>query len=306
MPYVAPTANNIGAHLFGGRNRRGAFGGGYYEGEEENYELGQAGEMNFRYDVGAQQAQDAMRGDYLQGSALADQQDVRNQLTNSLFGTLNGTQPSVAEAQLLNTTQQNVGNQFGMAQTGGNNPANLRAAMTNAGNINANAASAAAMLRAREVADAQGALGNVRGQDMQLYGQTSGALQGFLTGQRGLQQSILDANMQYERDRASNFNSQPQGAIGTIANMAGQVGGAMTGMGALGGAASALMPKKAFGGRVEPTTDSTRLDVVPTLLSPGEVVLPRSVVNDEDAPEKAKLFVEAIKKKYSKGGYVRC
>jgi hypothetical protein len=35
---------------------------------------------------------------------------------------------------------------------------------------------------------------------------------------------------------------------------------------------------------------------VPALLSPGEIVLPRTVAQSEDAPDKAKKFVQAIKK----------
>lgn len=43
--------------------------------------------------------------------------------------------------------------------------------------------------------------------------------------------------------------------------------------------------------------DTRSNDTVPALLSPGEIVLPRSVAQDEEAPEKAKKFVEAIKTK---------
>jgi hypothetical protein len=42
--------------------------------------------------------------------------------------------------------------------------------------------------------------------------------------------------------------------------------------------------------------DTRSNDTVPALLSPGEIVLPRTVAQSEDAPEKAKKFVEAIKK----------
>ena len=47
--------------------------------------------------------------------------------------------------------------------------------------------------------------------------------------------------------------------------------------------------------------DTRSNDTVPALLSPGEIVLPRSVAQDEDAPEKAKKFVDAIKKRQKPG-----
>jgi hypothetical protein len=50
--------------------------------------------------------------------------------------------------------------------------------------------------------------------------------------------------------------------------------------------------------------DSKKNDVVPTLLSPGEIVIPRSKAKD---PEMAKEFIEAINKSKTKkegaGGY---
>jgi hypothetical protein len=42
--------------------------------------------------------------------------------------------------------------------------------------------------------------------------------------------------------------------------------------------------------------DTRSNDTVPALLSPGEIVLPRSVAQAPDAPQKAMKFVDAIKK----------
>jgi hypothetical protein len=42
--------------------------------------------------------------------------------------------------------------------------------------------------------------------------------------------------------------------------------------------------------------DSYANDTVQARLSPGEIVLPKSVTDDPDAAEKAKLFVQAIEK----------
>lgn len=46
--------------------------------------------------------------------------------------------------------------------------------------------------------------------------------------------------------------------------------------------------------------DSPKNDIVPAMLSPGEIVIPRSITQSPDAAEKAKAFVEAIKNKKGK------
>lgn len=50
-------------------------------------------------------------------------------------------------------------------------------------------------------------------------------------------------------------------------------------------------------GRAKFNGDTRANDTVPAMLSPGEIVLPRSVAQSPDAPDKAKRFVEAIKGK---------
>lgn len=50
-------------------------------------------------------------------------------------------------------------------------------------------------------------------------------------------------------------------------------------------------------GRAKYRGDTRANDTVPAMLSPGEIVLPRSVAQSPDAPDKAKRFVEAIKGK---------
>jgi len=57
-------------------------------------------------------------------------------------------------------------------------------------------------------------------------------------------------------------------------------------------------PGYARGGQLK--TDDPRRDVVPAMLSPGEIVLPRSVSLDEDAPDKAADFVEKIQRREGK------
>jgi hypothetical protein len=51
-------------------------------------------------------------------------------------------------------------------------------------------------------------------------------------------------------------------------------------------------------GKAEVAGDDPRNDKVPAVLSAGEIVLPRSVTQDEDAAEKSKRFVAAIQRKH--------
>lgn len=54
------------------------------------------------------------------------------------------------------------------------------------------------------------------------------------------------------------------------------------------------------GGKAKVSGDSEKNDTVPTMLSPGEVVIPRSIAQSADAPEKAAEFLRHLK---SKKGY---
>jgi len=85
-----------------------------------------------------------------------------------LIGTLNdaisGKAPSVAALQLEQTRQNNAANQLGLAAKasgGGNTFLALQNAANQAGRINAQAGADAAVLRAKEIADARGQLGGV-------------------------------------------------------------------------------------------------------------------------------------------------
>lgn len=64
--------------------------------------------------------------------------------------------------------------------------------------------------------------------------------------------------------------------------------------------ARAAIPGKAKGGRVDGRPlvkgDHPANDIVPALLSPGEIVIPRSIAQADDAPEKAAAFVRALQK----------
>lgn len=65
----------------------------------------------------------------------------------------------------------------------------------------------------------------------------------------------------------------------------------------LAGAATMFAHGSEIKGRAKFKGDTRANDTVPAMLSPGEIVLPRSVAQDADAPDKAREFVAALKKK---------
>lgn len=106
-------------------------------------------------------------------------------------------------------------------------------------------------------------------------------------------------------------------AGGGIAALGGDAGaGGLAGM--LGGGAAAaeggsligelapLIALAAHGGKIPGRApvkgDSSENDTVPAVLSPGEVVLPRTVTNAKDAGNKAKEFVDSIQRKQENDG----
>jgi hypothetical protein len=186
-----------------------------------------------------------------------------------------------------------------LASARGLSPAQAqRLMLTQQAGMRAQAASQSAQLRLQEQQAAQAALGNLLGQRRQqelLGGQLAAGLYGT-AGSLGTQQAIQQAELdqrasqmamgigQAEQERAQRTSASAMGAGATA-------GAALfSAMKARGGAAPAEIPGKAkFKG------DTRSNDTVPALLSPGEIVLPRTVAQSENAPEKAKKFVEAIK-----------
>lgn len=119
------------------------------------------------------------------GAGYADGVTTSNAAKNligNLQGTINGQSPSFAQQLLRQQTQQNTANAFGNAAlgNGGNSALALRHAQDVAAQSNQAAAGQAGMLRAQEIAQAQGALGGVLGQQVgdQLKGEQN-AIQGL-------------------------------------------------------------------------------------------------------------------------------
>jgi len=187
--------------------------------------------------------------------------------------------------------------------------------------MRAQAAGQSAQLRLQEQQAAQAALGNLLGQRRQqdlLGGQLAAGLYGqagSLGMQRALEQARLDQMAtagamgleQYEQQRATQAAGAAAGGVaaGTGAYMSAQGRQGQTPAATPAAAAAApAAPVRARGGaapreipgKAKYKGDTRSNDTVPALLSPGEIVLPRTVAQSEDAPDKAKKFVQAIKK----------
>jgi hypothetical protein len=275
------------------RGGPGFMGNGYYINDPSAYRLSQADPMRQAY----QQMVDP--------GAQRETRGQQQQLVGSLFGTLSGQTPSVAQQQLQNTTQGNVANAYAMGQSGRYNPNAARQVANNVGSINQQAAGQGALLRAQEIQNAQGQLGGVLG-GMRQQDQ-SGTFAG-LGGLANINQMMMNGRINQESQQQNAFYGTAGHAIGSQ-----MIGGLASG-------ASAAMGMMAHGGQVMGDRlcpgcgnlnsecvcgsrhmaaggpiDSLANDVVPAMLSPGEIVLPRSVAMDKESPEKAKAFVEAIR-----------
>lgn len=256
----------------------------------------------------------------------SDQTRNQNQqLIRALQAQASGQAPSMAQMQLQQATQQNIANTAGqIGSTRGMNPALQARLIAQQGAAqNQNMAGQAAMARVQEQ---QGALGNLanalqaqRAQDISMAGlgaqtgiqqqalgnQMFGTLQNALATQNqqqlsnywNQQQLAAQANMQ--NAQAANVHTQ---AIGQ--GIQKSMGAGMSGMGAgmAGGMADGGYVE---GGEIKEPGDHPDNDTVFALLSPGEIVIPRTKAQD---PDMAKEFIDQLmakekKESKSKGGY---
>lgn len=244
--------------------------------------------------------------------------EEQNALMGSLRGAAEGAGPSVAEIALRQATDENARAGAGlMASQRGLSPA-LGARM--AGNMASRArqegAGQGALLRAQEMlANRQlyaQALAQMRGQDLGMYG-ASGQLSGQQNQQR-LQESLglqgLEAGTA-EGNAARRQQAALANAKARMELLGGMRESAQSGLGAIMKAAPLLLAHggevtregvrqpdrdryaRALAGRLP--VDDERRDTVPAMLSPGEVVVPRSVAQAPDAPGRTARYVAALR-----------
>lgn len=275
---------------------------------------GQANGLLNQANSGVQQQQDfvnALQGAGQQG--IAGQQQLLSMLQSQAAG--GGLNPALD--QLNNTTGQNVANQAALmaSQRGVGQNAGLLARQVGqqGAGIQQQAAGQAALQRAQQTLAAQQMLGQQANQQVGQQGQALGnlnAAQQGLSGQaiQGQQaQNVLSTGINQANAQT---NAGIAGAIGSAAiKGAGLMnqGGAVP---AANGPKSRLAQHLSMGGPVEykkgghvagkakVSGDSPKNDTVPAMLSPGEIVVPRSHASD---PKKAAAFAAAVAMKHRKG-----
>ena len=225
---------------------------------------------SYRYDTGGPYGAAASRYGQQTDQVFAGQQG----LADALKAAMAGAGPSVAEQSLKQGTNRAIKQTAAsIASQKGINPALAqRLAAENAANMTQEAAGQGALMRAQEQLAARGQLGGV-------YGQMGSQA---LTGQGqylSAQQAQNQVNAGIEAQNAANIGNIVSGAL--------QAGGSAAGMGM----------KKAKGGMIDGHAkvdgDSEENDTVPAMLSPGEIVIPRTKAKD---PKKAKEFVDQVLK----------
>lgn len=218
---------------------------------------------------------------------IANQNQIyggQNTLAQALQQQMEGKGPNPAQLQYQGNVQSNIANAQGLiASQRGLNPALATKIGSNIGaKANQEAALASALLQQQQQVAASQNLGN-------LYGQMQ---QGNLAAQGGYNQMFQNA--QAIRSGAAARNAQAYG------QMAGQVAGGISGAGqqamqALGSSGATQAAMGSHGGKVtgvaQVNGDSPENDTVHALLSPGEIVIPRSKASD---PDKAKAFIDHL------------
>lgn len=281
------------------------------------------GQNNFNANLAPQQQNNY--GDLISQSANQSQniQAQQQSLANALLSQSQGQGPNPAQAALAQATGQNVAAQNALmaGQRGASaNPALLaRQAAMQGAQTQQNAAGQAATLQAQQQIAAQQALQQQQAtmgqQNLGLFGTAAGAQNAQNAGNvenYGMAQGL--------NQKVSSENTSAGGGI--LKNVAGNIpviGKVLGGLFHEGGSvpertdipdhlnhvARLYHPDFASGasnftaggpvpGRASVAGNSARNDTVPALLSPGEAVLPRSVTQAPDAPERAAAFVRHL------------
>jgi hypothetical protein len=207
-----------------------------------------------------------------QQQGFASNMANQNSLAQALLAQSQGQGVNLADQQLKNATNRNIQQATGMvASQKGINPAMAaRLASQNAATANQTAAGQSAQLRAEQQLAAQGQLAKVYGSMGEQSNQNIHAANSALTGNEN-----INANV------ATNNASLRGNIAGGLLNGAGGLGAALLARGG-------VVP-----GKAEVSGDSLENDKVHTMLSPGEIVIPRTKAND---PDKAKQFIDHIMK----------
>lgn len=329
VPGLGPLAAAIG----GGGQNAGWLGVGQFQGNP--YDINQ---QSFQNDPLKAQ-QDAMRqaaaarakiqGPQLNMSPQDQFRAQQLQLTNALQAQAAGQGPSMAQSQLRQATDRNLAQQMGLAASmrGGNPALAQRQAAMNAANIQQQAAGQAADTRTQEMLNAQsqlaGALGGARGQDIsaaqsnlaaglqsqaqkdqmaQFYqGQQNQAAGTIGQGQQDLERLQVQQNLGMQGLNEKGYENASNARGAAVGGLGQGIMDKLPDLAPLLAASTGMMVP----GKPEVAGDSPKNDKVPIVASPGEIVLPRSIIHDD---KKILSFVRALRGKVQKfegGGVVQ-
>lgn len=230
--------------------------------------------------------------------------DASLDLQKQLLAQTRGQAPSLADVQLKSAQDRNLSQLLAMsaAQRGGNAAARQRQISQNQGQMARQIAQDSATLRLQEQQQAQQLLAQ------QALGQQGQDLsQVMQPGQLAAQGEQARFNADVEKQRQ--IKEQQGGVLSGLLGAGGAVLGSLvapgigTAIGAqlgssLGGgkAGSFSVPSEKYsGGTIKPKGDSSKNDVVAAKLSPGEMVIPRTVVSE--GADAIKSFADAILQK---------
>lgn len=258
---------------------------------------------------------------YLPDWAKSNQQnDQQTQLAQALSAQSRGEGPNLATEQMnqgLNTAMQQQAGAIS-SQKGINPALAARMAAEGGAKMQQGVASNAAQIRAQQQLGAQQQLAGVLQQQRQgNMGQAMGTaeaesrrMMGLGQLQQGQNQLQVQNNLGTQGINAGIEQSNTAGrnqALGagikawgdSSAAFMGSMGGMMGGAAHGGEATVDFTDGGHVGGEARVAGDSPENDTVHAMLSPGEIVLPRTIAGDGD---KAKAFVEALTKHHGQGG----
>lgn len=220
---------------------------------------------DFQANTGGQDFGAAIRQ---QQQALGNAQAGQMSLAQALQQQASGAGPNPAQAMLNQATDRNIKQNAGMiASQKSINPALAqRLIAQNAAQAGQEAAGQGALMGAQQQLSAQNQLGSVYGQMGGLANQAQGISQGALANANQTNAGVAAANQQ--------ANAQIMGGL----------------LGA-GGAILAKYDGGKISGSAPVQGDHPANDTVPAMLSPGEIVVPRSAASN---PKMAKEFIDKV------------
>lgn len=200
-------------------------------------------------------------------------------LSDQLKAQAAGTGPNPSQVQYLANVGNNIANAQGLisSQRGLNPALAARLGSNVAANENQRASLGSALLQQQQQIAAQNQLSNLYNQMYQGNLGYQGLLAGGAQNAQGLNAGVAGQN------------AQTQGHYGSQA-----FGGLLNG---IGGATALLSEGGKVDGKAKVKGDSESNDTVHAMLSPGEIVIPRSHAQD---PEKAKYFIDHLLKSEKK------